>query len=150
MQRSRIQLLMLFLGCVAVGWLLIRYQASLAVWLITEALMLYLAWAGTGAIALSIVGVLGLLWSATLLHSKAKFLVWLGLPFTSAQHWAAELLLNWLLATVLIFNIAFANEWLQASGWRKIRTFYLLAIVTSLGLSLVQIIRILLPFTFYA
>lgn len=149
MQRARIRLLTLFLGCGAVGWLLTCYQASLAVWFMTEALMLYLAWAGTGAIALSIVGGLGLLWSATLFHPRAEFLVWLALPLTPAQHWAAELLLSWLFTTGLIFKIAFTNQWLQASGWRRARAFYLIAIVTSLGLSVVQLMRLLLPFSSY-
>ncbi|MBW4474112.1 MAG: hypothetical protein KME45_27615 [Stenomitos rutilans HA7619-LM2] len=145
MQKARIRLLTLFLGCGAVGWLLVCYQASRAVWFLTEALLLYLTWAGTGAIALSVVGVLGLVWSATLFHGKAEFLVWLGLPFTPAQHWAVELLLNWLFAMVLIVKIALTNQWLQTKGWRRTKAFYLLAIVTSLGLNLVQFIRILLP-----
>ncbi|MBW4691560.1 MAG: hypothetical protein KME27_07295 [Lyngbya sp. HA4199-MV5] len=149
MQKVRLRLLTLFLGCGAVGWLLMRYQASLVVWLLTEALMLYLAWAGTGAIALSVVGALGLIWSATLFHGKAEFLVWLGLPFTPAQHWATELILNWLLATVLIFNLAFTSQWLQIQGYRRTKAFYLLAIVTSFGLTLVQLMRLLLPFPSY-
>jgi len=142
-------LLVLFLGSGAMGWLLISYKASLVVWLLTEAVMLYLAWAGTGAIALSVVSTLGILWSATLFHREAEFLVWFDLPFTPAQHWATELLLNWLLAMVLIFKIAFANQWLCTNGWNRAKTFCLLAIVTSFGLSLVQLVNMLLPFPLY-
>lgn len=148
MQRTGIRLLTLFLGCGVVGWLLISYRASLAAWLLTEAVMLYLAWAGTGAIALSVVGALSILWSATLFHHEAEFLVWFGLPFTPAQHWATELLLNWLLAMILIFKIAFTNQLLRTSGRHRAKTFCLLAIVTNLGLSLVQLLRLLLPHPF--
>lgn len=136
-QKIGFRLLLLFLGSELVGWLLISYRAPLAVWLVTEAMMLYLAWAGMGAIALSTVGALGLVWSATLFHRKAEFLTWFGLPFTPAQDWATELLLNWLLAMVLIFRIAFTYQWLEARGWNREKVFCLLAIVTSLGLSLV-------------
>lgn len=144
MQSTGIRLLTLFLGYGVLGWVLMSYSASLAVWLLTEAMMLYLAWSGTGAIALSVVGTLGILWSATLFHHEAELLVWLGLPFTPAQYWATELLLNWLLAMTLIFKIAFANQWFRTSGWHRAKTFCLLAIVTSLSLSLVPLMRVLL------
>ncbi|XGV96887.1 MAG: hypothetical protein ACAF41_29705 [Leptolyngbya sp. BL-A-14] len=142
-QKIGLRLLLLFLGSGMVGWLLISYRAPLAVWFITEAMMLYLAWAGMGAIALSIVGALVLVWSATLFHREAEFLTWFGLPFTSAQNWATELLLNWLLAMVLIFRIAFTCQWLEARGWNRANAFCLLAIVTSLGLSLVQLMKLM-------
>jgi hypothetical protein len=145
MRKTVIRLLTLLGGGGLAGWVLFSYKASFAVWVITEAIILYLAWAGVAAIAASIVCVLGLLWSATLFRREAVFSIWSGTTFTPAQDWALELLLNGLLAMVLTFQLAFAHRFFCAKGWTRAKTFCLLAIVTNLGFSVGQCSRLLLP-----
>ena len=145
MRKNTMHLLTLFCGGGLASWVLFSYKAPFAIWVFTEAIMLYLAWAGTGAIAASIVCVLGLLWSATLFHRKAVFSLWLATALTPAQDWALELLLNGLLAMVLTFQLAFAHQFFRVKGWTRAKTFCLLAIVTNLGFSLGQCSRLLLP-----
>lgn len=142
--RRTSRLLLLFCSCGLAGWVLCSYKTSVAVWVFIEVIVLYLSWAGVGAIAGAVVGVLGLLWGTTLLHREAVF-VWAGTALTSAQDWAIELLLNWLLAAVLTFQLAFAHPFLCAKGWNKRKAFCLLAIVTNLGFGLGQYSRTLLP-----
>jgi hypothetical protein len=127
------------------GWVLISYNASFAIWVIIEAIVLYLAWAGVGAIAGSIVCGLGVLWIATLFHREAVFLVGGNTSLSPAQDWAIELLLNWLLTTVLTFKLAFTQQFLRSNGWNRTKTVCLLAIVANLGFSLGQYSRFLLP-----
>ena len=145
MRKTAIRLLTLFCGCGLVSWVLFSYKASFALWVFTETITLYLAWAGMGAIAASIVCVLGLLWSATLFHREAVFSLWLGTTLTPAQAWALELLLTGLLAMVLPFQLAFVHQFLCAKGWTRAKTFCWLAIVTNLGFSLGQCSYLLLP-----
>ena len=145
MRKTSVRSLLLFGSCVLAGWVLCSYKASFVVWVVIEAIVLYLAWAGVGALAVSVVGVLGVLWGTTLFHREAVFFVWSGTVLTSAQDWAIELLLNWLLATLLTFELASAHHVFQAKGWRKAKAFCLLAIVTNVGLSLGQCSRLLLP-----
>jgi hypothetical protein len=144
MRQSGIRLLTLLGGCGLVGWVLVSYHASLMVWGLTEAIILYLAWAGIGAIAVSTTSVLGILWGTTLFYRQAEILVWFAIPLNPAQSWASELLLNWLLAMMLTFKLAFANRFLLAIGWNRTQTFCLLAIMANLGLSLGRFSRMLL------
>ncbi|PSB24582.1 hypothetical protein [Stenomitos frigidus] len=145
MRKTGIQLLVLFCSCGLAGYVLCSYKASFAVWVSIEAIVFYLAWAGFGAIAGSVVCVLGLLWCTTLFHHEAMFFVWSGTDLTSAQNWAIELVVNWLLATVLTFQLAFTHQFLRSNSWNRAKTFCLLMIVTNLGLTLGQGTRVLLP-----
>jgi hypothetical protein len=139
---SGIQLTVIFLQCVVIGYLLVSYQATLVIWLLIEVMILHLAWAGTGAIASSVVGALGIVWSATLSTPIPEDLVWPGVPLDPAQIWAGKLLLNWLLANSLIFMLGFMTRFLRSSGQTRNQTFCLVMTITNLGLLLAQLSRV--------
>jgi hypothetical protein len=141
MKSALIRLLILLLGYGLAGWLLSLYNASLGIWLVAEAMILYLAWAGTGAIALSVVGVFGMMAAATILipfptGMLSLKLHLLELHLTAAQGWAITLGTTGLLATMLVFKLGFANQQLNFEGFSRTQTFWLLILVTNLGLKL--------------
>lgn len=133
---------MLFLGHGLAGWLLNAYSASVGIWLLTEAIVLYLAWSGTGAIALSSVGVMGIISAATLFTPCPSGMLSIEMHLTAAQGWAVALVLSWLLAMGLVFKLAFAKQQLNAVGLSRAQAFWLLVIITNVGLRLGQLIEI--------
>ncbi len=147
------RLLIVFGGCALLGWMLVQYKAPVVVWGVVEVMMLYLAWTGTGAIALSTLMVLGIVASFLIFGSMKRSAMWLFVPLNNAQRGASQLLLNWLLATGITFHLAFTTEFLRTTELRmselrttsisRVQAFWLLAIATNLGLSLAPIRRLL-------
>jgi hypothetical protein len=132
----------IILGCFMVGCLLVRYKATLAIWLVTEIMILHLAWVGTGAITLAVVGTLGILWSATLATPITEDLAWPVVHLDPAQAWAIQLLITWALANGVIFILGLTAQFFHTIGSSRIQTFYLMVILPNLGLALAQFSRL--------
>jgi hypothetical protein len=114
-------LLLWFMAC-GLGLNLSAYNVAPWIWLGTLAVTLHLAWAGTAAIAPAMVGLLALMWIATVTHTLPKFM-----PHAIAQVWAASLLELWIRGGLLILLLAFARPCLKP--WQ-------LSHVSSFGFSL--------------
>lgn len=135
--RSRrwIKLISLLGGYSLAGGLLSTVNASLLVWLLIEGMILHLSWAGTSAIALSVVGVTSVMWLETITIAISANRVVLGVPLSAAQVWASALALSWLLAMLLAFLLAFTSQQLN-EVCSKTQAFWLLVLVTNLGLAI--------------
>jgi hypothetical protein len=132
-----IKLLILFLGYGVAGWLLSAYHASWLIWLVVEAMIVHLAWSGTGAIALATFGIAGIIWSATLAKAWFRVVPWVGVPV-----WAIAIGFSWLLGMALALNLAFIAQNLAFSGFKKAQIFCLLILITNLGLRVGQLLQI--------
>lgn len=139
------RVLIVFGGFALLGWMLVQYQAPVVVWGLVEVMLLYLAWTGTGAIALATLMVLGIIASFLIVRSVKQSTMWLFISLRNindAQRGAAQLLLNWLLATGITFHLAFTTEFLRTTPLNRVQAFWLLAIAANLGLSLAPIRRL--------
>lgn len=137
------RLLTLFGGFSLAGGLLTFQQVSPAIWLIVEGIVVYLVWAGTGAIALSAVGITAIMWALMLMRFNSTEDLWVGnVMFNPAQVWALVLILGWLLALVLTFRLAFVSQNLSSVGVSKITVLCVLVLTVNLGLKLGHLIEI--------
>ncbi|MBW4519686.1 MAG: hypothetical protein KME16_08300 [Scytolyngbya sp. HA4215-MV1] len=132
-----IKLLIVFLGYGVAGWLLSAYDASWLIWLAVEAMICHLTWVGAGAIALSTVGIVTIMWSATLANAWFH-----GIPWIGASVWAIALAFSWLLGMVLMLNLALIAQSFNFAGFKKAQIFCLLLLVTNLGLRAGQLLHI--------
>lgn len=127
--------LMLTVLCLAfglAGWLLAFYQASPVIWVLIELMVSYLAWVGTGAIALASVGAIAMVWIATLLTPQPEPLI--GISLTPAQTWALGLILSLTLALSLVFGLAFSTRYLNLANFPPKQTFQILIVLANIGL----------------
>lgn len=130
-------------GSGVAGYALVSYNAPFIIWLIAELMILHLAWSGTQAIALAVVGVLALIWGTTIFTPIVETSVLPGVPLDPAQLWAGQLLLNWLLANSLVFAVGFTSQWLRSTGRHKRQILTLVLSVANVGLSLAPIHQLL-------
>lgn len=126
------------------GWLLSFYHATPVVWLGSELLILYLTWVGTGAIALAIVGSMGLIGAGVLSSELPDHLVGIPLPLNQAQVWALMLILSWVWALFVIWKLAFTVRYLRLMGWRRSQVFLIVFLIVNLGLKLGQTLELML------
>lgn len=122
----------LSLGFGLAGWLLTFYQATPVIWMLTELMVSYLAWVGTGAIALSSVGAIAMIWIATLLTPQPDPLA--DISLTPAQTWALSLICSLTLALSLIFGLANTVQQFTLAGWGRRLTWTVLIVLANLGL----------------
>jgi hypothetical protein len=99
---------LLWLMACGLGLSLSAYHVSPLIWVGTLAVTLHLAWAGTAAIAPAMVGLLALMWIATVTYALPKFM-----PHAIAQVWAGALLELWIRGGLLILLLAFARPCLK-------------------------------------
>lgn len=124
------------------GWLLSFYHATPAIWLGIEFLILYLAWVGTGAIALAIVGSMGIIGAGVLTSEVPDHLAGVSLPLNQAQVWALMLILSWVWALFVIWKLAFAVRYLRLMGWQRSQVFFIVFLIVNLGLKLGQALEL--------
>ncbi len=139
LKNSWIELCVLLGGYGLMGWLIAANGASTRVWFMLEAMTLYLAWSGTGAIAIAIVVATSIAWIETIAIACPEGMWWIGIPLTGAQVWAAALALSWFLAIALIYRLAFTSRNLNDTGLSKSQTFWLLVLVANVGLRIGQL-----------
>jgi hypothetical protein len=101
---SGLYILLLWLSAYGLGLNLSAYSVAPWIWLGTLAITLHLAWAGMAAIAPAMVGLLALMWIATVTHTLPKLM-----PNAIAQVWAASLLALWIRGGLLILLLASAR-----------------------------------------
>lgn len=123
-------LLGLLVAYTAVGWILAAYAAPGPMWIWTLALIVYVAWAGVGAIAVSMLWVVSVVWIAAYTSAKPLHMNWQG------STWAISLLGVWLFAISVVLMLAFAKPALESLRWSRKSTFYRLVIITGIGLIL--------------
>jgi hypothetical protein len=116
-------LLLLGLAAFGIGVVLDIYNASSLIWLVTLAITVHLAWAGTGAIALAMVWVLILIWVAVLIYATPKQ-VQLDPPT-----WAVSLIKLWIQGTFYAVLSGFAPRLLGRWGLKQNQVFLILLIL---------------------
>ncbi len=100
--------LAIFVSFVIIGWLLNGYEASVIAWIGMLAMICYLMWAGSGAIALASVWVVGLMSVAAIRQ------LWLhDLPRPEFRFIPLALLANWLFALGVVWLLATARDVLR-------------------------------------
>lgn len=124
-------LTILFLGYTLAGWVLAAYGAPSFVWILTLMLTVHLAKAGPDAIALSITWVVSLLWGAAYLGVHPQDFRW-----STGYLWGLSLLSLWVLALLLVVQLAFASAFVPRYQNDKPHKIYFLVklIWSSLGL----------------
>jgi hypothetical protein len=123
-------LLLLGLAAFGIGIVLDSYNASSLIWLVTLAITVHLAWAGTGAIALAMVWVLILVWVAVFIYATPKQ-VQLDPPT-----WAISLIKLWVQGGLYAVLSGFAPRLLAHWGLKQTQVFLILLILvwSALGL----------------
>lgn len=121
-------LLGLLIAYMAVGWLLTAYAAPALMWIWTLGLIVYVAWANTGAIAGAMLWVVSVVWIAAYTSATPLLMNWKG------PTWAISLVGVWIFAIGVVLMLAFARQALQALGWSRQGTFYRLLVITWSGL----------------
>lgn len=145
MQKPWLGLMTVF-GChVFTGWLLASYQASLAVWLAIEIIIVYLSWIGAGAILLSIAGSIVIVGSGVMHSGFLNPFTGLVLSLNPAQTWAFALGVSLFWAILSIFKLASVRQDLRLSGFKLLQAFWLAFLTANLGLRLGQILEITTP-----
>jgi hypothetical protein len=116
-------LLLLGLAAFGIGVVLDAYNASSLIWLITLAITVHLAWAGTGAIAIAMVWILILIWVAVFIYATPKQ-VQLDPPT-----WAISLIKLWVQGTLYAVLSGFAPRLLARWGLKQTQVFLILLIL---------------------
>jgi hypothetical protein len=124
-------LTILFFGYALAGWILAAYAAPSFVWVLTLVLTVHLARVGPDAIALAITWVVSLLWGAAYIGANPQ-----GIQWASGSAWGLSLLFLWVLALLLILQLAFASPFILGYRAHKTQKVYFLVklIWSSLGL----------------
>jgi hypothetical protein len=123
-------LLLLGLVSLGVGVVLDVYNASSLIWVVTLAITLHLAWAGTGAIALAMVWILIVLWIAVLIYATPK-----GTQLRPSP-WAVSLMRLWVQGTLYSVLLGFASRFLERWQLSRTQVFFTLLILTWSALGL--------------
>lgn len=134
-QLSWTYLIALFIEYVFAGWLLSACKAPWYTWAGTQAVTLHLAIAGFDAVALAVAWIVGIVWAGAFSVAWPKSIPWAGIPV-----WAVALALIWILALALVLTLAKAQRAVKSVGLSKTQGFWLLAIVTWVGLGLGRIV----------
>lgn len=120
----------LLMAYITVGWVLAAYAAPSLMWIWTYLLIAYVAWAGTGAIAVAMLWVVSVIWIAAYTSATPILMNWQG------PSWAFSLVGAWIFAIGVVLLLAFARPALQTLGWHRQGTFYRLMMIASAGLIL--------------
>jgi hypothetical protein len=126
---TSLRLITVFICFVIVGWLLNGFDASQIVWLVTLAVCCYLAWVGSGGIALASVWVVGLMSMAAIGQFWPR-----NLPRPEFQFIPMALLANWLFALSVVWQLGKISDLLRQGHLTRIWAFSLLLSVAVLGL----------------
>lgn len=133
---SRLYLTALFLGYVCVGWLLSDCKVPWLTWVGTQAVTMHLALVGFDAVAIAIAWIVGLVWAGVFSYAWPQSIHWSGVSV-----WCITLAVTWFLGLILILTLAQAQT-IASVALSKTKAFWLLSIVTSVGLGLGRIASI--------
>jgi hypothetical protein len=113
-----LQLVTVFIGFVFIGWLMNGFNATLIVCLCTFAVCCYLAWVGSGGIALASVWVVGLMSIAAINQH------WLhDIPRPKFQYIPLLLLANWQLALAIVWQLGKVSDLFRQTYIPRVRVF---------------------------
>ena len=107
-----------------------------------QLLVLYLIWAGRGALAPVVFSITILMWLQTLFTPIPDEMLSSPLHLTPAQFWSISLGVCWLVAIVLSVKLAAFSSHLQASGYHKTAILLLLLPLPIVSVSLGHFIQI--------
>jgi len=113
---------------ITVGWVLSAYAAPTPMWVWTLMLIVYIAWAGSGAIAVAMLWVVSVVWIAAYVSATPTLMNWRG------SSWALSLVGVWIFAMGVVLILAFARPALQTLNWPQKWIFYRLIVITWAGL----------------
>ena len=119
----------LFAAYTSVGWVLAAYAAPGLMWIWTSVLIVYVAWAGSGAIAIAMLWVVSVVGIAAYTSATPLLMNWKG------PTWAISLVGVWIFAIGVVLMLAFAQQALQSLNWPQKWTFHRLVVITWIGLS---------------
>ena len=128
---SWLYLIALFPGYICVGWLLSDCKVPWLTWVGTQAVTMHLALVGFDAVAIAIAWIVGLVWAGVFSYAWPHSIHWSGVSV-----WAETLAVAWLLALMLILTLAQAQKAIASVGLSKMKAFWLLATITSVGLGI--------------
>ncbi|WP_299488076.1 hypothetical protein [Acaryochloris sp. IP29b_bin.137] len=118
----------LLMTYMAVGWVLAAYAAPLLMWVWAFLLIAYVAWAGTGAIAVAMLWVVSVVWIAAYTSATPLLMNWKG------PTWAISLVGVWIFAIGAVLMLAFAQMAIRTLGWPRPGIFYRLLMITGAGM----------------
>lgn len=121
-------LLLALVSCGVLGGVLRAYHIPGWTWLVTEIVVLHLAWAGKEAIALAVTWTISLVWAGAFYKSWFYQIPWVGITA-----WAGALAGSWLLALLVIGLLPLAHERLKSHAWTRQQTFWTLLAIANLG-----------------
>lgn len=133
---SRLYLSGLLLGYIFAGWLLSDCNAPWLIWAGTQVITVHLAWVGFDGVAMAIAWIVGLVWVGVFSYAWPQSIPWAGVPV-----WAVTLAVAWILALALILSVAQTRKAIVSIGLSKIQAFWLLVIITSVGLKIGQTVN---------
>lgn len=133
---SWLYLTVLLLGYIGVGWLLSDCKVPWLTWVGTQAVTMHLALVGFDAVAIAIAWIVGLVWAGVFSYAWPHSIHWSGVSV-----WCITLAVIWFLALMLILTLAQAQT-IASVALSKTKAFWLLFIVTSVGLGLGRIVSI--------
>jgi hypothetical protein len=124
-----LQLLTVFIGFAFIGWLMNGFNAPFIVCLCTLVVCCYLAWVGSGGIALASVWVVGLMSIAAINQH------WLhDIPRPKFRYIPLLLLANWQLALAVVWQLGKVSDLFRQSYSHRIRVFSGLIGLVTVGL----------------
>lgn len=155
------RLIIILISYICLGFLLNLYHVSLLIWLFTILSILYLSWAGTGAIALVIFLILLIVgfsiyiikldswWHNFLFLNQyqwfydiSKFIYSIQFSFFKPTPkiliWVLSFVLIWLLGTIITFYHGMTQEKLSQNFEQKFSIFTVLTIISLIGLKIGQ------------
>lgn len=124
-------LIVLFFGYLTGGYLLAAYNVNIFILIGNYLITLRLAQTGSSSIGLAIAWLSMWIWGAVFVWAKP-----LGLATSNVKTVALLLLSCWILATSIIFLLAFAKERLEKLGINKHKSIYGLITLTWLAMTL--------------
>lgn len=122
-----LQLITVFIGFAFIGWLMNGFNVPLIVCLCTLAVCCYLAWVGSGGIALASV------WVVALMSIAAINQHWLhDMPRPKFRYIPLLLLANWQLALAVVWQLGKVSDLFRQTFSHRIRVFSgLIGLVTA-------------------
>lgn len=133
-QLPLVHLSTLFFISLLAGWLLSDYNAHRLTWIGTAIVTLHLAWVGFDAIALAVAWSVGIVWAGAIAYAWPRTVHGAGI-----EVWAGALAASWVLAITLALILAFAQRAMESINLRKVRAFWVVVIITWIGLGMGQI-----------
>lgn len=132
---SWIHLTALFLEYILAGWLLSACKATWFTWAGTQAVTLHLAMVGFDAVALAVAWIIGIVWAGAFSKAWPRSVPWAGVTV-----WATAWALIWILGLALVLTLAKAETAMKSIGLGKTQAFWVLMIITWVGLGLGRIV----------